>query len=74
MSATWGEIRARSESKMGTMTVFCGDCDMAWWAGQLPCRKHAIGDEHAAIDARVASALEGLASDPMVAALRKRTP
>jgi len=56
---TWDEVRARSEEKIGRLTVFCWDCDLAFQAFALPCRKHATADETVALDARISEALAG---------------
>jgi len=56
---TWDEVRARSEEKIGSLTVFCGDCAMIFPHSGLPCRKHATPDENKAIDHHISEALAG---------------
>jgi hypothetical protein len=58
MSATWDEIKARSiEHIDGIGTCFCWDCDIAFGAFGLPCRKHATPEESAAIDEHLRATL-----------------
>jgi hypothetical protein len=60
---TWDEVRARSEEKLGGMTVFCWDCDIVFPHSQLPCRKHATEAEREQIDKRMA---EELSDHPLI--------
>lgn len=56
---TWDEVRARSEERLSTMTVFCGDCAMVFPHSKLPCRKHATPDESREIDEFLLRTLSG---------------
>lgn len=59
MSATWDEVRARSEQQYHGMTVYCGDCGMVFPSSGLPCRKHATPEESKAIDKHLGRVLLG---------------
>jgi hypothetical protein len=61
VSATWDEVRSRSEVKTaGGLTVYCGDCAMVFPHSGLPCRKHATLDESKAIDELMTRTLASL--------------
>ena len=68
---TWDEVRARSEQTLSGVKVHCGDCEIAWHHGELPCRKHATPEESAAIYDAVAAALERIADHPLVKATNR---
>ncbi len=75
MSLAWDEIRARSEAQTTSgLTVFCGNCDLAFKCSGLPCRKHATLAERKAIDEHLREALItiSLAESPVANLLRRR--
>lgn len=74
---TWAAVRERSTSKLGSLNLHCGDCDVQFHYGGTPCIKHTLPEEQGAREARVceliarveAAVSEVLYSQPLYAVL-----
>lgn len=42
---TWDDVRARSEHKSGSFTIFCADCRMNYDMVRMPCLRHCASEE-----------------------------
>ena len=62
---TWEQVRARSASKLGTLTTFCGDCWMQWEVGRTPCIRHTRPEEQDERSAIIAGLARRLNQSPI---------